>query len=393
MAKVSKNAGSLRRSMVLTFLITICVIGAASGGTILLANQLQQNILEDSYLKVISSAYEVENTKEHTYSIAMTGKEDMQNGLSESENRIYKGCYVIMILMPLLYLILGIGIAAAIYYRWKLKAPILQLQKGMEKIQKNDLDFELAYEEKDELGQLCHTMEKMKKELAQNNQVMWETLKQRKLLNASVAHDLRTPITVLKGYLYYLNKNIPEEKITKENLLTTLEAMQEAVRRLELYTESVHDIENLDDIEIAPTPQNMELLVEELESNLRQLSKKVHLKKRIEKNEICLDKAIFFRIIENLIQNALRYAREEIDVEIQQADNRLKVIVQDDGAGFSDMDLAKAADLFYGSEKENDHFGIGLSICKLLCEKQGGYLSIRNGEQGGACVEVCIKIN
>ena len=393
MAKVSKNAGSLRRSMVLTFLITICVIGAASGGTILLANQLQQNILEDSYLKVISSAYEVENTKEHTYSIAMTGKEDMQNGLSESENRIYKGCYVIMILMPLLYLILGIGIAAAIYYRWKLKAPILQLQKGMEKIQKNDLDFELAYEEKDELGQLCHTMEKMKKELAQNNQVMWETLKQRKLLNASVAHDLRTPITVLKGYLYYLNKNIPEEKITKENLLTTLEAMQEAVRRLELYTESVHDIENLDDIEIAPTPQNMELLVEELESNLRQLSKKVNLKKRIEKNEICLDKAIFFRIIENLIQNALRYAREEIDVEIQQADNRLKVIVQDDGAGFSDMDLAKAADLFYGSEKENDHFGIGLSICKLLCEKQGGYLSIRNGEQGGACVEVCIKIN
>lgn len=65
----------------------------------------------------------------------------------------------------------------------------------MKRIQDNDLDFSIEYSSDDELGQLCRSMEKMRKELCHNNKVLWETLRQRKLLNAFVAHDLRTPIT------------------------------------------------------------------------------------------------------------------------------------------------------------------------------------------------------
>lgn len=69
-------------------------------------------------------------------------------------------------------------------------------------------------------------MEKMRRELRKNNKALWEALEQRKLLNASVAHDLRTPITVLKGYLDYLEKNIPQDKLTEDMLLDTVSSMQ-----------------------------------------------------------------------------------------------------------------------------------------------------------------------
>ncbi len=62
----------------------------------------------------------------------------------------------------------------------------------------------------------------MRNELIENNQKVWELLDQRKALTASVSHDLRTPITVLKGYLDYLLKNLPEKRVSDDVLLTTL---------------------------------------------------------------------------------------------------------------------------------------------------------------------------
>ncbi len=90
---------------------------------------------------------------------------------------------------------------------------------------------------------------KMRKELRCNNKVLWETLSQRKLLNASVAHDLRTPITVLRGYIDFLEKNIPQDKLTEEMLMDTISSMQGAVLRLERYVECVRDVEKIEGIE------------------------------------------------------------------------------------------------------------------------------------------------
>ncbi|MCB6567700.1 hypothetical protein LI169_21850, partial [Desulfovibrio desulfuricans] len=64
----------------------------------------------------------------------------------------------------------------------------------------------------------------MRNELIENNQKVWELLDQRKALTASVSHDLRTPITVLKGYLDYLLKNLPEKRVSDDVLLTTLKS-------------------------------------------------------------------------------------------------------------------------------------------------------------------------
>ena len=188
---------SIKRSMTLTFIITICMIGVFSGITIFMANQSQQEILKNKYLMVKSPDYERDKST-NKYTIDMDGSVVEWHGLSIAENIAYYGCYAAMIGLPVLSIIVGIGSAAALYYHMKLKAPILQLQEGMKRIQDNDLDFSIGYSSDDELGQLCRSMEKMRKELRYNSKALWETLRQRKLLNASVAHDLRTPITVLR---------------------------------------------------------------------------------------------------------------------------------------------------------------------------------------------------
>ena len=387
-----KNA-SIKRSMTLTFIITICMIGVFSGITIFMANQSQQEILKNKYLMVKSPDYERDKST-NKYTIDMDGSVVEWHGLSIAENIAYYGCYAAMIGLPVLSIIIGIGSAAAIYYRMKLKAPILQLQEGMKRIQDNDLDFSIGYSSDDELGQLCRSMEKMRKELRHNNKTLWETLQQRKLLNTSVAHDLRTPITVLRGYLDFLEKNIPQDKLTEEMLMDTISSMQGAVLRLERYAECVRDVEKIESIEIKREQQDTVSLLKEMESNICQLEddKKVVFLTDIFLPSINIDKSVVFRVLENLLQNAMRYRKEKVIVEVYQRDGLFLISVKDDGKGFSEEDLRQATNMFYGKEKGSEHFGIGLGVCRLLCEKHGGFLQISNNEFSGAYVIAAFDI-
>lgn len=387
-----KNA-SIKKSMTLTFIITICMIGVFSGIAIFMANQSQQEILKNKYLMVKSPDYELDKST-NKYTIDIDGSVVEWHGLSMAENIAYYGCYAAMIGLPVLSIIIGIGSAAAIYYRMKLKAPILQLQEGMKRIQDNDLDFSIGYSSDDELGQLCRSMEKMRKELRHNNKTLWETLQQRKLLNTSVAHDLRTPITVLRGYLDFLEKNIPQDKLTEEMLMDTISSMQGAILRLERYAECVRDVEKIESIEIKREQQDTVSLLKEMESNICQLEddKKVVFLTDIFLPLINIDKSVVFRVLENLLQNAMRYRKEKVIVEVYQKDSLFLISVKDDGKGFSEEDLRQATNMFYGKEKGSEHFGIGLGVCRLLCEKHGGFLQIGNNEFSGAYVIAAFDI-
>ena len=380
---------SLKSSMTVMFLITICIIAVLSALTIFAANKLQQELLKKQYLMISSPDFKIdENTGNYVFDI---DKNTITwQPFSTGDAVVYYGSYVAMIGLPVLFITIGIGVAATIYYQKKLKIPIAQLQNGVEKIQEDNLDFHVEYNEDDELGELCCSMEKMRSELWQKQKALWESLEQRKLLNASVAHDIRTPITVLKGYLDYLEKMIPQDKLTEDMLLDTVSSMQGAVNRLEQYVDCVRDVEKIENIEIEKRPENVRRLLDEMRSNVKQLetNKEILISSNImTMDEVRLDKSVFFRIFENLLQNALRYAKKQVHISILQNKNFLILTVEDDGNGFAGKDLEKAATVFYSSDKEGQHFGIGLSICRILCEKHGGLLSISNNKnKSGACV-------
>lgn len=384
---------SLKTSMAVTFLITICVTALLSSVTIFAANQVQHEILKKRYMTINSPDFQVdENTG--NYILDIDNNNITWQPLSTWDTVAYYGSYAAMVGLPVFYIAVGIGAAAAVYYRKKLREPITQLQNGVERIQEDNLDFHIEYDGDDELGRLCCSMEKMRRELRQKHKALWESLEQRKLLNASVSHDLRTPITVLKGYLDYLEKNIPQDKLTEDMLLDTVSSMQGAVNRLELYVESVRDIEKIENIEIEKRSENVKLLLNELRSNVRQLArnKEIIISNDITVDKIQIDKGVFFRILENLLQNALRYAEKQVSINLSHKKDFLILTVKDDGKGFSAADLEKATTVFYSNDKEKQHFGIGLSVCKILCEKHGGLLYVGNQKEKGACVTAKLKI-
>lgn len=386
---------SLKLSMTITFLITICIIAVMSALTIFAANKLQQELLKKQYLMISSPDFRIdESTGNYVFDI---DKNTITwQPFSTGDAVAYYGSYVAMIGLPVLFITIGIGVAATIYYQKKLKIPIAQLQNGVEKIQEDNLDFHVEYNEDDELGELCCSMEKMRSELWQKQKALWESLEQRKLLNASVAHDIRTPITVLKGYLDYLEKMIPQDKLTEDMLLDTVSSMQGAVNRLEQYVDCVRDVEKIENIEIEKRPENVKRLLDEMRSNVQQLetNKEILISSNImTMDEVRLDKSVLFRIFENLLQNALRYAKKQVRINISQKKDFLILTVEDDGNGFAGKDLEKAATVFYSSDKEGQHFGIGLSICRIFCEKHGGLLSISNNKnKRGACVTAKLNI-
>ena len=386
---------SLKLSMTITFLITICIIAVMSALTIFAANKLQQELLKKQHLMISSPDFRIDGSTGN-YVFDIDKNTITWQPFSPGDAVAYYGSYVAMIGLPVLFITIGIGVAATIYYQKKLKIPIAQLQNGVEKIQEDNLDFHVEYNEDDELGELCCSMEKMRSELWQKQKALWESLEQRKLLNASVAHDIRTPITVLKGYLDYLEKMIPQDKLTEDMLLDTVSSMQGAVNRLEQYVDCVRDVEKIENIEIEKRPENEKRLLDEMRSNVQQLetNKEILISSNImTMDEVRLDKSVLFRIFENLLQNALRYAKKQVRINISQKKDFLILTVEDDGNGFAGKDLEKAATVFYSSDKEGQHFGIGLSICRILCEKHGGLLSISNNKnKRGACVTAKLNI-
>lgn len=135
-----------------------------------------------------------------------------------------------------------IVLSSLLFYRNKLKKPIEALSVASDKIAKNDLDFCVFYDSKDEMGQLCSNFEKMRAALEKNNREMWKSMEERKRLNAAFSHDLRTPLTVLRGYSDFIKNYLPQGKITEDKLIATFSTISENIFRLENYVKMMSEI-------------------------------------------------------------------------------------------------------------------------------------------------------
>ena len=113
-------------------------------------------------------------------------------------------------------------IACLLFYRNRLKKPLAALDEASQRVLANDLNFSVGYASNDEIGRLCATYEKMRISLLDSNRELWRALEERKRLNASFSHDLRTPLTVLRGYADLLEKYVPQDKLQKEKLISTI---------------------------------------------------------------------------------------------------------------------------------------------------------------------------
>lgn len=287
------------------------------------------------------------------------------------------------------YAALCVLAAAMLFYRRKLKRPLALLTEASEKISQNDLDFSVQYESADEMGSLCGSFELMRAALEKNQKEMWRAMEERKRLNAAFAHDLRTPLTVLRGCNEMLQLTGSEQE------RHTADMMQKHIQRLENYAGSMSSVQRLEDRIPEYHTLRMAEFLGALENSAevlcRQYEKELHFDNQAVSAKLCMDEDILQQVFDNLLSNAVRYAQTYVAVLVQEKDGGLLLTVADDGSGFSEKGLKSAADPYYSEQKRSgsapgsdagNHFGLGLYICRMLCRQHGGWLEIANRNPG-----------
>lgn len=292
---------------------------------------------------------------------------------------------VLQFALPILFVIAGLISADLVFYRIKLKKPLSQLQTGAERIMQNDLDFSIYSGSKDELGKLCSAFEEMRLALLNNNRELWRQAEERRRLNAAFSHDLRNPVTVLKGSAKILKKGLSGGTLSAKSAEDSISLIDEYTGRIETYIEAMSGVQRLEELLCSPQKADLDMVSKELSASIRLLTmdSDVKLEEQFEtpQRDVWIDKAILFNVAENLVANAVRFAKSQIQVGLKVNMEMLLLTVQDDGPGFPPSILQKGAQPFLrGNEKSESgsHFGMGLYVCRLLCEKHGGNLALNN---------------
>lgn len=319
--------------------------------------------------------------------------------LSDTDRKIITGLDLVKTWCPYVYAVCSMAVVLMIFYRRRLAPPFFILQKGVHEIKNNNLDFEMQYDSVDEMGQLCIAFEEMRRELIHNKEAMWILVDEQKKLNAAFAHDLRTPLTVLRGYSDFLVKYLPEGKISEEKLIATLELMTDHIKRLEQYTNTMKNIHSIEEIPVCKREITMEFIMARIMDTVGALNQIGFIHIRCEdsyekETPILADENIILEVVENLLSNSMRYAKTEVIVSAELEGEMLFVYVEDDGKGFSKADMEHAIQPYYRGEEERrtSHFGIGLHICSSLCERHGGQFSVSNRMAGGAIATASFQI-
>lgn len=315
---------------------------------------------------------------------------------TEREKMLCHVFEIMSVILPFLFLCAGIWIAGSVFYSRKLKKPFYLLNQGIVHIEQGDLDFSLTCSEQNELGNLCRAFETMRQKVLENNTEMWNMVEERKKLNASVAHDLRTPVTVIKGYSEYVLRNLENDCVSRGNLEEILSYIQNAAERLEAYADSVYHIHMLENLDLDFREEDLSLLSAEITSALKVMGEKfernICVSSDLSEEKFFISTVTVFRIMENIVRNACYYSKEKILVNLTRKGEYFEITVTDDGNGFSEKSLHKAFAPYYKDEGKDEHYGMGLAVCKILSRKHGGDIYLSNVRDGGAKVFVKLKL-
>ena len=278
----------------------------------------------------------------------------------------------------------------------KLRLQLVPLFEATSEVAKQNLDFEVGHSNIKEFEDVLISFSHMKESLKASLEQQWKAEQMQKEQIAALAHDLKTPLTVIQGNADL----ICETELDKEQRLYA-EYISSSSEQMQLYIRTLIDISraatgyqlHMEDIDL---PAYIKQLREQIDALCQ--TKKIGLQVEIEHLPAVLsvDKLLLERAIMNVVNNALDYSPQDSSISISMmGDNgSLKISVTDAGPGFSQEDLLHAEEQFYMADRSrssNLHFGMGLFITKSIVQQHGGQLILSNSEKTGSA-EVTISI-
>ena len=296
---------------------------------------------------------------------------------------------------PFLYMI-GFTILFSKKFVNNINAPLSILENAANNIKEKNLDFEINYQSENELGKLANAFSEMKEALKNSLEKQWKMEQDRIEMVESLAHDLKTPLSILQMYAEALEEDSLEDVEKKQRYLQVL---QENIQKSIYYVKQMQYTSELDtfDSQVNLAPVNLKQFILQKTNNyqLKFQQAQINFTCRFEgdfKTNLSLNANNLERILNNLLENSLSHTPQggEILLDVKNQNQTIYYQLTDTGVGFSEKDIEKGFEKFYRGDyartNKNNNIGLGLFIAKKLIEQMGGGIELSNNPQGGACV-------
>ena len=302
-------------------------------------------------------------------------------------------------------IVLVLTVTAGILIIWIYRSvaiPLEKMKKATQHIKEGNLDFELEVESDDEIGQLCRDFEEMRKRLKDTSSEKVEYDKRSKELISNISHDLKTPITTIKGYVEGIMDGVAD---TPEKMERYIKTIYNKTNEMDLLINELTLYSKLDSNRI---PYNFNTLsVNDYFSDCA-TDLKIEMEERgivfgylnyVEKDvKIIADAEQLKRVINNIVSNATKYMDKEqkqIYLRVKDVGDFVQVEIEDNGKGIGSRELPYIFERFYRTDASRNSAtggsGIGLSIVKKIIEEHGGNIWATSKEGIGTSVYFVIR--
>ncbi len=284
--------------------------------------------------------------------------------------------------------------------------PINQLNIAMQHIKDGNFDFVLPTDvkEKGEIGAMYRNYEDMRLRLKESADEKIEREKQNKELISNISHDLKTPITAIKGYSQGLLEGVadnPEKQMKYIKIINSkANDMNNLINELTLYS-SIDNNRipyNFTKINVADYFGDC---IDEIGADLESKSIKLNYSNLIAPDTVIVaDAEQIKRVINNIVNNSVKYLGRDdgtgqIDIRLLDEIDSVRVEIEDNGKGIAQSDIPNIFDRFYRTDSSRNSkqggSGIGLSIVKKIIEDHGGYIWATSHEGEGTCMHFVLR--
>ena len=240
-------------------------------------------------------------------------------------------------------------------------------------------------------------------ELAEKHETLQKAEQARDAMTHMIVHDLKNILMVIMGNLEIMDMDMASNSLDNKRLEGYLKTLGSAGREMSSFITSILGVSRLEsgDMPISLTSVNALQMLEKLYDQYTIIAnnKKVRLSLKPASTDIIIkaDKTILSRILQNLLNNALKHTPEETDVtmSVERDGNNIVFYIEDNGPGIPEEYRERIFDKFFQIKNENESSamgaGLGLTFCKMATEAQGGKISIESREAKGSCFKVQLQ--
>ena len=301
-------------------------------------------------------------------------------------------CLIGLIMIEIIVLLLLVSHWFGKYTGRKIDKLLIVTQK----IEKQDLDFKIESSGIFEVDRALSALEHLKQALKKSLSEQWQADKLRQEQISALAHDLKTPLTIIRG-----NTELLYDTTLADNQKECADYIEGSVVQMQDYIETLIDMTKAkENFPFRRKNVKLSSLLQEIRTQAKGLCavKNIYLEWRenADREYIFADSEQLIRVFANVFSNAIEYtpAGKTVFFEVYEKDNSILCSITDMGSGFSPEALKHATELFFMDEQSRhskSHYGIGLYVADSIIAKHGGQLILSNSEKTGGA-QVIIKI-